>query len=138
MREKSIKMSRKALPQILVVDDNQNLTLALIIGLKRVGFGVEAAADGKKALVQLENGCFDVVLTDVEMPILSGVDLAQLIEQRFPKTHLIVMSAYEQPSSLHRFPFLAKPFELEALIGLLPPQMSTNHHYPSKRGNYVR
>jgi len=131
-------MNRNVLPQILVVDDNRNLTLALTIGLKRAGFVVEAAADGKEALLRLESRFFDVVVTDVEMPSLSGVGLVELIERHFPQTRLIVMSAYERPVDLQHFPFLAKPFELEALIGLLPPRMRINQHIPSKRVSHVR
>jgi DNA-binding NtrC family response regulator len=130
-------MNQEAHRQILVVDDNRNLTLALTIGLRRAGFEVAVAADGEEALVRLEQQRFDVVLTDVEMPSLSGVELAKQIEDRFPQTRLIIMSAYERPVSLEGYPFLAKPFDIDQLIGLLPHHESIDLSWAGK-GSHVR
>ncbi len=120
----SIKMNGPELLHILIVDDNQNLTLALSIGLKRAGFSVEVANNGKQALGQLTNHKFDAVLTDVQMPYLTGVELAEEISRKSPGTQIIVMSAFEKPSKLEQISFLSKPFEFESLLHLLSPPLN--------------
>ena len=112
-------MSEQKPPQVLIVDDNRNLAFALAIGLRRAGFAVDFVGHGEEALERLAERHFDAVLADVEMPQISGLELVREVEKRYPQTSLIIMSASDKPEGLHQLPFLAKPFDLTALLGLL-------------------
>ena len=80
--------------RVLVVDDEENIRLVLRTLLKKHGFEVEVAEGGEAALVLLDSFDPDVILTDVRMPRMGGMDLlAALRAKRHPAT-VIVMSAY--------------------------------------------
>lgn len=70
-------MTDGAIPVVLVVEDEESFVDALIIGLKREGFRVEVATDGMEALAMFERVKPDVVLLDVMLPKLSGIDVCR-------------------------------------------------------------
>ena len=79
---------------ILVVDDNPSMakTLADIMSIK--GFEVRAAYSGMEALAILQSQPIDILLTDVLMPDMNGVDLYRATRKTFPKLTTILMTAY--------------------------------------------
>jgi len=77
--------------RLLVVDDNELNRDMLTRRLGTRGFQVEAAADGERALQRLDQGSFDVVLLDVMMPGLSGLDVLREVRQRWPESDLPVI-----------------------------------------------
>src|SRR3954453_20008290 len=80
--------------RILVVDDEANARSALAELLRDEGYSVETAADGFKALPKLEELAPDVVVTDLKMPGLDGIELMHKVRERDPECVLIVMTAY--------------------------------------------
>src|SRR6478735_11255410 len=80
--------------RILVVDDEANARTALAELLRDEGYAVETAADGFKALPKLEEFSPDVVVTDLKMPGLSGLELMDKVRERDPSCVLIVMTAF--------------------------------------------
>jgi hypothetical protein len=80
--------------RVLVVDDEENVRLALTTLLKKNGYEVEVAGGGRDALELLGRFGPDFVLTDVRMPQMSGVDLLGEIKARGFDTTVIVMSAF--------------------------------------------
>jgi two-component system response regulator PilR (NtrC family) len=80
--------------RILVVDDELSLRQMLSFALRREGYDVTTAEDGRTALQALEDGVFDVVITDVRMPELSGVDLLREARRLDPSVSIIMMTAY--------------------------------------------
>ena len=80
--------------RILIVDDEVGMQIALREVLQRQGYQVVIAKDALVALTRLENETFDVVLTDVRMPEMNGMELLGRIRARWPETPVLVMTAY--------------------------------------------
>src|SRR5215467_5054925 len=80
--------------QILVVDDEGAIRYSISKTLQRVGYQVSAAASGEEALEMLADQNFDVVLTDIRMPGLTGVELLSKIREKAPDAIVILMTGY--------------------------------------------
>ena len=63
--------------RILVVDDEAHIVQVVAIKLRNAGLAVETASDGDEALAMLRRGWFDLVVTDLQMPVMSGIELAR-------------------------------------------------------------
>jgi DNA-binding NtrC family response regulator len=100
---------------ILIVDDNDDLGLVLAEFLKQIGHRPVALGSAEKALAALESRTFDVLLTDVRLPGMSGIALAQESVRRWPRTGVVISSAYGDALSLDYF-----PAELKDLVSLVP------------------
>ena len=87
-------MKNNASKKILIADDESEMRVALETTLQRENYQLVCAEDGKQALQQFENQVFDMVLTDVRMPKLSGLELLREIKERSPKTPVVMMTAY--------------------------------------------
>ncbi|HVO43358.1 MAG TPA: response regulator transcription factor [Aggregatilineales bacterium] len=79
---------------ILVVDDEGAIRYSISKTLQRVGYQVSAAASGEEALGMLDEQNFDVVLTDIRMPGLTGVELLAKIKEKAPDAIVILMTGY--------------------------------------------
>jgi DNA-binding response OmpR family regulator len=79
---------------ILVVDDEGAIRYSISKTLQRVGYQVSAAASGEEALEMLAEQTFDVVLTDIRMPGLTGVELLAKIKEKAPDSIVILMTGY--------------------------------------------
>ena len=108
--------------RILLVDDNRGLCLALSTLLKDAGHDVETAGDGPDALALLHERNFDIVLLDIGLPTMSGLDvLAQARELATPPL-VIMMTADDTPEAVlesvrrQAFRYLHKPFPPKAII----------------------
>ena len=89
-----ISMKNNASKKILIVDDESEMRIALETTLKRENYQLVCVADGKQALDQFEDHVFDLVLTDVRMPKLNGLELLRAVKERSPKTPVVMMTAY--------------------------------------------
>ena len=87
-------MKNNASRKILIVDDESEMRVALETTLRREDYQLVCAEDGKQALEQFEGQEFDLVLTDVRMPKLSGLELLRAVKERSPKTPVVMMTAY--------------------------------------------
>ena len=79
---------------ILVVDDEGAIRYSITKTLQRVGYHVEAAASGEEALEMMKNQNYDVVLTDIRMPGLTGVELLRRIKEEAPDAVVILLTGY--------------------------------------------
>ena len=87
------------LPRLLVVDDHDMLREALAELLRQAGFEVVAeAADGADAVVLAKQLEPDVVLMDLRMPVLGGLDATRLIKHATPATQVVLLTAFESPA----------------------------------------
>lgn len=104
--------------RILVVDDDDTIRDTLFELLSEE-YVCQTAETAEKALARLESDVYDVVLTDISMPGLSGVELLGHIRQRFSDTPVIIISGIDDREhaqgliKLGAFDFLMKPFTLE-------------------------
>jgi PAS domain S-box-containing protein len=108
-------------PSILVVDDEPRIREGCRIVLSEQGFDVELAAEGKSGLKMIEERHFDVVLVDLMLPALSGLDVLERIRARHPDTVVIVITGYATVEHSIKamkngaFDFIPKPFTPEQL-----------------------
>lgn len=106
---------------VLVVDDEASLRETLEIALVRAGFRVELADRAKAALARVAEGGIDVVVTDVRMPELSGIDLLRELRRLDHDVEVIVMTAFARAEDAVEvmkagaYDYLIKPFNLEEL-----------------------
>ena len=111
--------------RILVVDDEENIRLVLRTLLKKHGYQVETAQNGEEAQRLLDSFGPDLILTDVRMPKMGGLDLLSAVRAKALPTTVIVMSAYgdtEQALEAIRagaYDFIQKPFKPEEIVFLL-------------------
>ena len=80
--------------EILVVDDNIDLTMLLQSGLKGKGYDVMVAHDGKTALAICQENRFDLALIDIKLPDMLGTELINKLTELSPKTEYIIITAY--------------------------------------------
>src|SRR5580765_7791226 len=82
------------MPTILVIDDEEPNRLALQRIFEREGWEVRLAADGRQGLEVLREGDIGVVLTDLKMPGMGGMELLKVARQVAPEVQVIVVTAY--------------------------------------------
>jgi DNA-binding NtrC family response regulator len=80
--------------RILIVDDEESLRRFLSIMLTKDGYEVTAVDDGTKALEAFDRESYDVVLSDIKMPGLSGIELLSSLRARDPSVPIVMMTAY--------------------------------------------
>lgn len=112
--------------RILVVDDEKIKRITLADDLATQGYDVVTAANGQEALAQLEAGHFDVVVTDLKMPEVDGLELLRQIKQGpMAELDVIMMTAYGsipvavEAVKLGAFDFITKPFRNEDIFPIL-------------------
>jgi two-component system alkaline phosphatase synthesis response regulator PhoP len=79
---------------VLVVDDEGAIRYSISKTLQRVGYQVHTAENGEKALEMMEHQAYDVVLTDIRMPGLTGVELLAKIKEQAPDAVVILLTGY--------------------------------------------
>jgi DNA-binding NtrC family response regulator len=114
---------------ILVVDDEANARNALAELLRDEGYRVETAADGFKALGKLEEGVPDLVLTDLKMPGMGGVELLERVRAQHEETIVVVMTAFGAVDTAldamkkGAADYLTKPLNMTELLLVLDREM---------------
>ena len=109
---------------ILIVDDEINTCQGLARALK-YEWGTETASNGREALKIFEKKSIDLVLTDVKMPGMSGIELLKELKELKPQVPVIVMSAYNETETVVEavkagaYDFITTPFRLDDLEGVL-------------------
>jgi two-component system response regulator FlrC len=110
---------------ILVIDDDYHMRTALAEALAEVGYGVGSAEDGHVALESIKKSAYDLVITDVKMPRMNGIDLLGHIKKEQISLPVIVMTAYgtvEHAVNAMKegaFDYIQKPFDTETLYGVV-------------------
>jgi len=117
---------------ILLAEDEDSLRILVARALKQAGHDVVAQNDGAAALDCLvrENGKFDLLLTDIRMPIMDGIALALTASRDYPGLTILLMTGYaDQRERAHGLSLLihdviAKPFTLAAICGAVNEALS--------------
>jgi two-component system, NtrC family, response regulator AtoC len=108
--------------RVLVVDDEENLRLVLRTLLRRHGYEVETAPTGEEALTLVDSFGPDVVLTDVRMPKMGGLDLLTTLKAKGNEATVIVMSAYGNMDlaldamKSGAYDYVQKPFKPDEIV----------------------
>jgi DNA-binding NtrC family response regulator len=107
--------------QILVVEDSKPLREMLVHVLKEDGTGVDSARDGKEALDKYYSTPYDLIITDLNMPEVSGIELIKKIRERDDLVEFIIITGYASLESAVEaikagaFDYIIKPFKVEEL-----------------------
>src|SRR5256712_5984832 len=111
-------------PSILVIDDEQGILDTLRILLKNEGFDVATAQGGKAGLEALKAAAPDIVLTDIRMPQVSGIDILAAVKEQDPETPVVLMTAQAslqsaiQAANQGAFYYIQKPFSNDDLAAI--------------------
>jgi two-component system, NtrC family, response regulator HydG len=112
-------------PHVLIVDDNLDLAENLAEILEDEGLGCEIVGSAEEALEYLESTPFSLVISDIRMEGMSGVELLREVNARWPETPVVLMTAYARDRVLEdaqrhgAIDVLRKPLDMKALFDLV-------------------
>ncbi len=107
--------------RILIVDDEQSMRELLSIMLRKEGFDVVTADNGESAIKAVQADIYDLVITDIRMPNIDGIDLLRAVKEISPETVVIVITAYATTETavdalkLGAYDYITKPFKNEEI-----------------------
>lgn len=113
------------IPLILLVDDDAGHNAAMRLVLERAGYGVVGATDGREALSTFMTHAFDLVITDLSMPRMNGLELLRSIRAADPEIGVIIITAfgewtsYVQAINIGALEYLSKPLRRQELLSAL-------------------
>jgi two-component system response regulator PilR (NtrC family) len=107
------------LEKILVVDDEKSMRDFLGLVLKKEGYFVAVASEGEEAIKVLQKDIFDLVITDVKMPKLSGIDVLKAVKETASETLVIMITAFASAETAIEalkegaYDYITKPFQID-------------------------
>ena len=107
--------------KILVVDDELSMREFLEIMLKKNGYEVESVSDPEQAVLRVENDVYDLVITDILMPKMNGLELLRKIKEHSPDTVVVMMTAFATTETAVEamkegaYDYITKPFKLDEI-----------------------
>jgi DNA-binding NtrC family response regulator len=110
---------------ILVIDDEEPILDSLRLNLSQAGYGCTTARNGQEGIALFENGDFDLVLCDLQLPDMSGTDVTRRLRELRESIEVIIISGYGsvanavEATKAGAFHFVEKPFEFDALQVLI-------------------
>ncbi len=119
--------------RVLVVDDEKEFLETIVKRLRKRNLYVEGAETGEDAIEMIKKGNFDVVLLDVKMPGMDGVETLGEIKKLKPLTEVVMLTGHASVESgiegmkLGAFDYLMKPMELEQLFEKLKDAYEKKH-----------
>jgi two-component system response regulator AtoC len=114
--------SEEARQKILVIDDEANMGHMLSAVLKKAGYEVDTASDGRAGLLKVEQMPYDYILCDIMMPVMSGMDFLRAAGERIKESTVIMMSAYGsidtaiEAMKLGAYDYISKPFKPDEVL----------------------
>ena len=125
---------------VLFVDDNQSVLTSLERGLLDEPYKTLFATSGKKAIEILEKKEVHVIVTDMRMPEMSGLELLKIVKEKYPRIVRLVLSGYAQITTLltainqgEIFKYITKPWKLEEEFKLVVQQAIDYYNLQDER-----
>ncbi len=118
--------------RILLIDDEAQFVATMAKRLRKRGFSVLEADSGREGLRQLECEPVDVVVLDVGMPDMDGIQVLREIKMRFPRVQVLMLTGHADMEvaisgmAMGAFDYLMKPVELNVLVGKIQAACSRN------------
>jgi CheY-like chemotaxis protein len=109
--------NRPATQRMLLVEDNADLMDLTLMMLEELGYESVGVATAEEALALLEKEVYTVLVTDLTLPKMSGIELVGLVRSRYPQMPVVVASGYGRPPALDGADvrYLKKPYQLADL-----------------------
>jgi CheY-like chemotaxis protein len=116
----------RTVPSILVVDDEPNIVELLVLALEDEGYQVASASDGEQAWRLVQQHQPDLIISDISMPRLNGLDLLDRLRERrqLAQIPVILMSAIRRSVNRPGAVFVPKPFDLGGLLDLVESELA--------------
>ena len=113
--------------RILIADDEPHVIRVLKMALERAGYEVDSAPNGQVALERIKAGHPDVLVTDIQMPLMSGRELCESIQDEMPDRKFLIfvvtsrteVEHREWSSSMSNLRFLEKPVSVRKLVSVI-------------------
>jgi len=116
--------------RILVVDDEDIVRTSCSRTLSPEGYEVRLARNGVEGLKMASEERFDLVLTDLKMPDMDGIEVLRIIKEKWPETAVIIVTGYQTVDTavkaikLGAYDYIEKPFTPDALISAVDEAMA--------------
>jgi len=113
------------LTRILVADDEESMRWVLSKALKRKGFSVDLAIDGRQALSMIQDGSYDLAILDIKMPGITGLDLLDKIREQKKDLLVVIMTAEASMKNAVEamkrgaYDYITKPFDLDVIDAII-------------------
>ena len=107
---------------VLIVDDEQAIRDSIQVVLEDEGYKTNTSSDGIDALAKIKENNYDIVITDIKMPNMDGMELLREANKISPETFFIIMTAYASVKTAisaireGAYDYLMKPIEFEDLL----------------------
>jgi len=126
-------------PKILVVDDEPSMREFLAILLEKNGYAARAVASGAEALSLLQQRHFDLIISDIRMPDLSGLALLEHVKQKDLSIPVVLITAYASPEDAvlamknGAYDYITKPFKVDDILSVIKAALgSRQEQAPAK------
>ena len=125
--------------EILVVDDEPSMREFLTILLEKIGHAPRAAASGAEALALLQQRQFDLIISDIRMPDLSGLALLENIKQQDLSVPVVLITAYASPEDAvlamknGAYDYITKPFKVDDILSVIKSALGNRPEKPPVR-----
>lgn len=118
--------------RILLAEDDDAMRGYLARALERSGYDVTTAATGLEALDYVESGTFDLLLTDIVMPEMDGIELAQKAQKLIPAPKIMFITGFaavalQAADAMPEARLLSKPFHLKDLVSQVDEMFGVTH-----------
>lgn len=116
--------------RILVVDDELSMREFMTILLKKEGHEVNCAPDGEEALAQFQHQPFDLLISDIRMPKMDGLELLHKVKEQSPNTAAVMITAYASPEDAiaamksGAYDYITKPFKVKEIKAVIDNALS--------------
>ena len=132
--------------KLLIVDDEPSIRTSLSQVLAEIGYRVRTAEDGFSALIEMRKEIPDILLSDLNMPGMSGIELLSVVRRRFPAIQTIAMSGAfrgdEAPSGVAADAFYQKGSSVASLLRIMEalpgPERMHSSHAPAMAPTWIQ
>jgi two-component system, NtrC family, response regulator AtoC len=120
---------------VLIVDDEPQMLIAMNETVKRTGFSVATAGSGVEALEKIKSCHYRMVITDLRMPVVSGLELLKEVKYSSPRTQVILVTAHGtvnnavEAMKMGAFDYLLKPFSADDLRSVVQRAIQKNESF---------
>lgn len=131
-----------SIEKILIIDDELLMRNFLAETLQRKKFEVMTAADGQKALALLKDHTFDLIITDMKLPDVTGIEILRKVKELSPNTVVVIITAFGsienavEAMRLGAFNYLIKPFSPDSIEAVI--EKAQEHYSLVEENKYLR
>lgn len=125
--------------KILIIDDETTITTLLSMTLSAVGYATSCAENGKEALERLAEEDIDLIISDICMPKMDGLQLLQVVQQLYPDIGVIIITGnpgHYRPEDIKRAGALAligKPFNIKDILAIITVSLQKKEKHTMKQ-----